>query len=149
VRPTNHRRSLHSTMSHPQPIPSSSTNFQLILNNALKTYQKHTKCDLLAHPLAAQLQGCESPSAILAIIHQQVEGLHQSQRADERLIKWLNPTINVLNAFSATLGAGVGLVCIWLRTLPSYIPLHYFPGIFSCTSYLCRSRCPSFSAYSS
>jgi hypothetical protein len=149
VRPTHHCRSLHSPMSHPHPMPSSSTNFQLILNNALKTYQKHTKCDLLAHPLAAQLQGCESPSAILAIIHQQVQGLHQSQRADERFTQWLNPTINVLNAFSATLSAGVGLVCLWLRSRPRYILLHYFPGIFSCTSYLCRSRHFSFCAYSS
>jgi hypothetical protein len=100
-------------MSHIHPTPASSPNFQLILSNALKAYEKHTKCDLLAHPLAAQLQACESPSAILAIIHQQVQGLHQSQKADERLTKWLNPTITVLHAFSATLGQGIGLVCLW------------------------------------
>ncbi|KAI9433551.1 hypothetical protein H4582DRAFT_987135, partial [Lactarius indigo] len=33
-----------------------------------------------------------------------------SRRDDERLTKWLNPTVNVLYAFSATLGEGVGLV---------------------------------------
>jgi hypothetical protein len=145
VRPT----VLFIPMSHAHPMPSSSTNFQLILNNALKTYQKHTKCNLLAHPLAAQLQGCDSPSAILAIIHQQVQGLHQSQRADERFTKWLSPTINVINAFSATLGGGVCLVCLGLRTRQRSILLHYFPGIVSCTSYLCRSRHSSFCAYSS
>jgi hypothetical protein len=101
-------------MSHAHPTPPSSPNFQLVFNNALRAYERRTKRDLLAHPLAAQLQGCDSPSAILAIIHQQVEGLYQSQGADERLTKWLNPTVNVLYAFSATLGQGVGLVCLWL-----------------------------------
>jgi hypothetical protein len=28
------------------------------------------------------------------------------------LTKWLDPTINVLYAFSGTLGAGVSLVCL-------------------------------------
>jgi hypothetical protein len=28
------------------------------------------------------------------------------------LTKWLNPTVNVLYALSATLGEGVGLVCL-------------------------------------
>lgn len=104
-------------MSHSHPTLASSHNFQLIFNNALKAYEKRTKNDLLAHPLAAQLQTCDSPSAILALIHQQAHGLYQSQTGDERLTKWLNPTVNVLYAFSATLGEGVGLVC--LRTLNS------------------------------
>ena len=99
-------------MSHIHTTTTSSPNFQLIFNNALKAYEKRTKSDLLAHPLAAQLQACDSPSAILALIHKQVQGLHQSQRSDERLTKWLNPTVNVLYAFSATLGEGVGLVCL-------------------------------------
>ena len=105
-------RPLHSLMSHDHPTSAPSPNFQLIFNNALKEYERRTKRDLLAHPLAVQLQACDSPSAILTIINQQVQGLHQSQRADERLTKWLNPTINVLCAFSATLGQGVGLVCL-------------------------------------
>jgi hypothetical protein len=49
-------------MSHYHPTASSSSNFQLIINNALKAYEKRTKEDLLAHPLAAQLQACNSPS---------------------------------------------------------------------------------------
>jgi len=47
-----------------------SSNFQLIFNNALKAYEKRTKKDLLSHPLAVQLQACDSPSAILSILHQ-------------------------------------------------------------------------------
>ena len=90
---------------------SSSSNFQLIVNNALKAYEKRTKKDLLAHPLASQLEACDSPGDILAVLQQQIQGLDQSRSRDERWTKWLNPTVNVLFAFSATLGSGVGLVC--------------------------------------
>jgi hypothetical protein len=99
-------------MSHAQPIASSSSNFQLIINNALDKYKKRTKNDLLAHPLAAQLQSCDSPSAILEVLQQQVHGLDQSRSGDERWSRWLDPTVNVLYALSSTLAAGVGLVCL-------------------------------------
>jgi hypothetical protein len=98
-------------MSHPIPS-SSSPNFQLIFNNALKAYEKRTKGDLLAHPLVAQLQDCNSLGAILAVIHQQVQEFHQSQGGDERLTKWLDPTAKVLYSLSEALGEGVSLVCL-------------------------------------
>jgi hypothetical protein len=97
-------------MSHSQLTAASSSNFQLIIHNALDAYKKRTKNDLLAHPLAPQLQACDSPGAILTILQQQAQGVDQS-RTDDRWTKWLDPTVNVLFAFSATLGTGVGLVC--------------------------------------
>ena len=97
-------------MSHAHATGSSSSNFQLILNNALDKYKKRTKKDLLAHPLAAQIQSCNSPSAILAVLHQQLQGLDQSRSSDERWSRWLDPTVSVLYALSSTLAAGVGLV---------------------------------------
>jgi hypothetical protein len=90
----------------------SSSNFQLIINNALDTYKKRTKNDLLAHPLVTELQYCNSPSTILAVLHQQLQGLDQSRRSDERWTRWLDPTVNVLYTLSGTLGEGVGLVCL-------------------------------------
>jgi hypothetical protein len=100
-------------MSHPHPTTAtatSSSTFQLIFNNALKAYEKRTKKDLLAHPLAAELQKCNSPSAILAVLHQQVKALDQSQSNDDRWTKWLDPTVNVLYMLSETLGEGISLV---------------------------------------
>jgi len=105
----------YQVMSHPPPaaIPTGPThNFQLLFNNALKAYEKRTKNDLLAHPLAAQLQTCNSPVAILAVLHQQVQDLDQSRAADERWTRWLDPTVNVLYALSGTLGESVSLVCL-------------------------------------
>jgi fungal STAND N-terminal Goodbye domain len=100
-------------MSHPHPTTAtatSSSTFQLIFNNALKAYEKRTKKDLLAHPLAAELQKCNSPSAILAVLHQQVQRLDQSPSNDDRWTKWLDPTVTVLHTLSETLGEGVSLV---------------------------------------
>ena len=95
----------------PQPTASgsSSSNFQLIINNALEAYQKRTKKNLLDHPLASQLQTCDSPGDILAVLHQQIQCLDQSRGADERWTKWLDPTIHVLFTLSQTFGT-VGLV---------------------------------------
>ncbi|KAH9165583.1 hypothetical protein EDB89DRAFT_1911292 [Lactarius sanguifluus] len=86
------------------------TQYLSIFNFALKAYEKKTKKDLLAHPLAAQLQFCSPPADILVVLQDKVKELNQSRSADERLSRWLNPTIDVLYAFSATLGEGVGLV---------------------------------------
>ena len=104
-------------MSYAHATGSSSSNFQLILNNALDKYKKRTKNDLLAHPLATQLQSCNSPSAILAVLQQQLRSLDQSRRSDERWSRWLDPTVSVLYALSSTLAAGVGLVCLRIRIL--------------------------------
>jgi hypothetical protein len=115
-------------MSHTQSAAASK--FQLIINNALDTYKKRTKKDLLAHPFTARLRSCDSPAAILAILQEQVQGLDQIRHGDERWSKWLDPTVNVLFAFSETLAAGVGLVC--LRTLRSLRsgPLYSFGRSF-------------------
>ena len=88
---------------------------------ALEDYNKQTKKDIASRPLAAQLQSCESASAILAVLRAQVQEFDKSQSADEKLTKWLDPTVNVLYAFSATLGYSVGLVIA--RGLPPRDPL--------------------------
>jgi hypothetical protein len=110
----------------------------------LDTYKKRTRKDLRDHPLAAQLQACDSPTAILAVLQQQLDGLDQSQSTDERWTKWLDPTINVLLAFSQTVGT-VGLVRDPLiRDFHSHI---YLAGILTCDRYFCWSRRTPFSVY--
>jgi hypothetical protein len=92
------------------PTPSSSSNFETIFNAAVKAYEKRTKKDLLLHPLASQLQACDSPTSILAVLQGQVGDLDQARKSDDRLTKWLGPTVDVLLTFSATIGGGVSLV---------------------------------------
>ena len=94
-------------MSHAQPY-STSRNIQLIFDNALKAYKKRTKNDLLTHPLADRLKACDSVGSILTVLQEQVQELNESSRNNT---KWLGPTVNVLHAFSETLGEGVSSVC--------------------------------------
>ena len=89
---------------------SSSSNFQSALNAALEAYEKKTKCKLLTHPLAAQIQSCDSPTAILSVLQDLIQQFDRCRASDERLSNWLNPTINVLYAFSSAIGQGVGFV---------------------------------------
>ncbi|KAH9056452.1 hypothetical protein EDB87DRAFT_1230958 [Lactarius vividus] len=97
-------------MSQVPSTSTPSTNFETFFTAALEVYKKQTKRDIASHPLAAQLQSCDSPSAILAVLRTQVQTFDRSQTADERWTKWLEPTVNVLYAFSVALGNGVGLI---------------------------------------
>jgi hypothetical protein len=95
--------------------PSTSTshlNFMSIFNAALENYRHKTKKDLASHPLLPSLQSCDSPEAILSVLRKQIPASSQSQNDDDGLTKWIIPTVNVVYAFSDTLGQSVGLVNI-------------------------------------
>ena len=129
-----------SSMVKTPATAASASNFNAIFEKALKAYTKKTKQDLTANPLATQLQECNSPEAIMTILQDQIDQFRQSQRGDERLQKWLSPTINVLYAFSETLGQGVGLVNINRSVCVSR--KFYSTGFPSCSTYFCRRRRP-------
>ncbi|KAH9037394.1 hypothetical protein EDB83DRAFT_2318587 [Lactarius deliciosus] len=97
-------------MSQTTSAAAASSRFQEIFDTALKSYQNQTKKDLIAHPLASQLQSCDSTDAILAVLQDQVREFDQARSGDQRLTKWLIPTVNVLYTFSAAVSEGVGLV---------------------------------------
>ena len=103
---------LTRTMSQTHSNASSSSNFQSVFNAALDAYEKKTESNLLTHPLAAQIQSCDSPTAILSVFRELIQPFDRRRRSDQRLTNWLGPTINVLYAFSATIGQGVGLVSL-------------------------------------
>ena len=106
------KHSAFTLMSHTQSAATSSSKFHTLFNDTLDTYRKRTGKDLLTHSLAPRLQACNTPAAILTILREQLNGLDQSRGGAERWSKWLDPTVNVLFAFSATIEAGVGLVCV-------------------------------------
>ena len=117
--------------------PSTSANFRSIFIAAIKAYETKTKTDLLTHPLATQLQSCSTSSDILAVLHDRVNEFDKSRSHNERLSSWLNPTINVLYAFSSTVGQGVGLVCLRFASDPPLISLE---DILTCKYHLCWYR---------
>jgi hypothetical protein len=97
-------------MSHIPTATSSSINYQSIFDNALEAYRNKTKEDLRSHPLLSKLESCHSPHAVLSVLREQISGSNQSPNTDERLTKWLNPTVNVLLTFSEAIGGGISLV---------------------------------------
>ena len=99
-------------MSQTTPTSTSTSNFRTIFLAAVRAYEKKTKTDLLTHPLAIQLESCNSSTDILAVLQEKVNELDESRSHTEKLSSWLNPTLNVLYAFSATLGQGVGVVSL-------------------------------------
>jgi hypothetical protein len=96
-------------MSQTPIATTSSSNYQTIFDNAIEAYRRKAKKDLRSHPLLNKLQNCDSPDAILSILYEQIPGFDQSRDTDNRLTKWLNPTVNVLCAFSGVIGGGTSL----------------------------------------
>ena len=113
IGPTASPPSLSSPQRTMSARPSTSNpNFTSIFDAALKSYKRKTKNDLISHPLLACLQSCDSPEAILNVLREQIPAFNESHNGDDRLTKWVSPTVNVLYAFSETVGQGVRLVCI-------------------------------------
>lgn len=116
-----------------QPVPSTSTpqpDFATIFNAALAAYNRKTKKDLTSNPLLPKLQSCNSPDAILAVLRQEIPTFSESENGDNRLTKWVMPTVRVLLAFSATIGQGVGLVNIrffFVKNFHSYNHFQAYP----------------------
>ena len=132
----------------PSATSSTSTDFEAIFRAALDAYKSQTKKDIASHPLATQLQSCDSSSAILSVLQAQVQAFDQTQSADDKWTKWLDPTVKVLYVFSMTLSNGVGVVSDdTLSPLESYSLKCMTTGIPTSNWYLCRNRRPSPSEY--
>ena len=102
-----------ASVSVPQtPATTSSSDIERIFDAALKSYQKKTKKDLKSHDLFKQLEKCDSPAAILTKFQAAQFDDPSQTGSDDRLKRWLVPTLNVLCAFSDTLGEGVSLVIV-------------------------------------
>ena len=93
-----------------QTTGSSTDNFTAIFNAAISEYRRLTGKRLDTHPFAAQLDTCQSPEAISNVLRTQAQAFRKFHEGDERLMKWLDPTIRILCTLSDTLGQGIGLV---------------------------------------
>ena len=80
------------------------------LNRALSEYKNKTGKPLLDHQLASELQRCDSADSIKAVLQTQAEAFQQFRDGDKRLMKWINPVVDVLSTFSDTIGEAAGIV---------------------------------------
>ena len=94
----------------PAALSSFSPKLHATFEASLKAYEKKTEISLLTHPLMAQLQDCNTPADILVVLRSQVPQSEKTTSADEKLIKWLDPIVNVLSPSSPVIRTYVGLV---------------------------------------
>jgi hypothetical protein len=87
-----------------------SSTFQSIFDAASKEYEKKTGQDLQMHSLAAELDRCNSPDGVLQILQKQADALDKTEKRDQTLMEWLNPTVHVLYSLSVIICGGVSMV---------------------------------------
>jgi hypothetical protein len=111
-------------MSQNSPQTRSSSNYDIIFDNALKAYKNKTGKDLTSDPLFPRLETCSSPDSVLDALREQVPNFDQPGTRNDRLMNWLNPTVNVLYAFSTTIGGAASSVsCSRFRPVhPRLVP---------------------------
>jgi len=126
-------------MSSTTPSTSRS-NLDSIFSPAFRVYKRKTGKDITSHPLAAEIEACHSPDAILTVLQSQISASGQSQSGDEGSTKWLIPTVNVLYPFSAALGEGVGLVNAISSLLKGLCSNVCPSGVLTSKSHFCGHR---------
>ena len=99
-------------MSRSPAEPAPRSKFEVIFDEALKTYEKKTGKDLKSDPLLRTLEACKSPNETLSELQRQIPGFDLSENSDNRLTNWVNPVVNVLYIFAQTIGGAVGLVSL-------------------------------------
>jgi hypothetical protein len=99
-------------MSHNPPEAAPRSKYEVVFDEALKTYKKKTGEDLKSDPLLRTLEACKSPDETLSELRRQIPGFDQSENSDNRLTNWVDPVVNVLYIFSQTIGSAVGLVSL-------------------------------------
>jgi hypothetical protein len=88
---------------------SSTSNIQLI-TDALVDYAKITGIDLSKYPFAATIERANSPGAILELLQEREKAFKDYREGNRRLISYLSPAVNVIQAFSGILGEAASLV---------------------------------------
>ena len=133
-------------MSKTTPTASSSS-LQAIFKASLKEYQKKTETSLVTHPLMAQLQACDSPDKILKLLRSQAAKVEETMDADDKMIKWLDPVVNVLSASSSVISAGVGLVNPIQMIVSTTSSDIVYLGVLARECHFRWCRCPPFGSY--
>jgi hypothetical protein len=95
-------------MSH----ASSSSSFRLLFSAALQDYANQTGTKLYEHPLAEQLESCDSVDSITSLLQEHARKFHEFRGEDGKIMKSLKCAVYVLYTLStsAVLSEGISLV---------------------------------------
>jgi hypothetical protein len=87
------------------------SHLRVIFEAALRDYESETGLVLANHPLAEQLQNCDSVESVTAVLHDQTQAFREFHGRD-KVLMWLKNAVSVLHKLSSTadLGHAIGLV---------------------------------------
>ena len=90
---------------------SGSSNFPSLFESALHDYEKQTGIPLANHPLARQLQNCQSIDSVTALLQEQARAFSEFRERD-KIMKSLKSVVSALSKVCAiaTLGQDIGMV---------------------------------------
>jgi hypothetical protein len=85
------------------------SNLQSILDAADK-YARQTGINLKDNPFTDKVKGCDSPSAVLVLLQENLKAFKDYRDKDRRFIESVSPVVQVVHAFSGILGEAAGMV---------------------------------------
>jgi hypothetical protein len=90
---------------------SSSSRLRVLFEHALQSYEEQTGIALAKHPLAEQLQKCNSVESVSDVLREQTQAFDDF-RGKDKILKSLKNAISVLYKVSsvADFGHAIGLV---------------------------------------
>ena len=93
---------------------SASSRLKSLFDAVLQDYQTKTGIALDKHPIAEELENCDSVETVTAVLNSQTEAFNEF-RGNDKILKPLNNTLSVLHKLSAAakFGQDVGLVRRW------------------------------------
>jgi hypothetical protein len=83
--------------------------FQDLFDAALQDYQIQTGISLVDHPLAKQLESCNSVDSVTAVLQEQAQIFREFRGDDGKVMRSLRYSVNILYTLSVTT-KGIGLV---------------------------------------
>ena len=91
--------------------PSGSSRLQVLFEAALRDYETQTGIALADHPLAEQLQSCDSVDSVTAVLREQTQAFSEF-RGKDKVLRPLKNAVSVLSKLSsaANFGRDIGLV---------------------------------------
>ena len=93
---------------------SEPSRLQVLFEASMQDYEKQTGIVLAKHPLAAQLQNCDSVESVTAVLREQTQAFSEF-RGKDKILKLLKNTVSFLHKLSAAADRGhsISLVRLW------------------------------------
>jgi hypothetical protein len=117
------------------------SNFQSILD-AVDKYAEQTGINLKENPFADKVKDCDSPSAVLLLLQENVKAFKDYRDNNRKFIECIGPVVQFVHAFSGILGEAAGLVSrdqsFRYRFVFTLSPQDSVPTY---KTHICRDRC--------